>query len=147
MNKKIFLIAVFFITISLCQKSFAQWIFLTSDKESETFFMVPKVDPKNNLVFFSVSTSFNVMQELAESSDKKLKYFSKDETLILNCRKKVYSVPDNVFYSEPNRKGSIVYFSSEAPDRLRWFPLEENVVAQKLFDGLSSEQRGMCAKI
>lgn len=134
-------------TTFLCQKSFAQWSYLTSDKESETFFMAPKVDPTKSLVFFSLLTNYNAMQELDDSNNKKLKYLSKDATVILNCREKIYSVPDVAFYSDLSKKGSNVYFSSEAPDRLNWHPLDKSVIIQKLFDGLSSEQRSMCTKI
>jgi hypothetical protein len=127
--------------VAFSSVSFAQWSPLLSGDGFQILNALPRFDSSNQFVYVSTLTNYDKAQKF-ESANGSASYLSKDETVILNCKNKTYSIPDYSLYTGSNGKGNVVFFQSVKPDMIKWLPISSAVMALKLNEQMGKRCSG-----
>ncbi len=127
------------ITCTACSTKPA-WVKLIQTETSVHYFMdKPDNKPREGILYTGVFSLYRYPVTLMTKNKTEIRYRSKEETIMIDCKKKLLAAPDSEYYEDTQAKrGTEIYFYVTPPDQLEWLPIKNNPVFEALYTKVSN---------
>jgi len=127
-------ISVLVVISSVCSAK-SEWIKIIQTETSVHYYLDESDnEPHDHILYTSMISIYKHPTSLITKDKKELSYKSKNETIMIDCKKKLISAPDREYYPDIQAKrGTEIYFYVTPPDQLEWFSIEDNPVYYALY--------------
>ena len=129
------------ITATACSAK-SEWVKVIQTETSVHYYL-DKSDnePHDDILYTSMISIYRYPTPLITKDKKEISYKSKNETIMIDCKKKLIVAPDKEYYADTQaQKGTEIYFYVTPPDQLEWLLIESDPV----FDALYKKVNNAC---
>lgn len=122
------------ITATACSAK-SEWIKVIQTETSVHYYL-DKSDnvPHDDILYTSMISIYRYPTPLITKDKKEISYKSKNETIMIDCKKKLIAAPDREYYPDTQAKrGTEIYFYVTPPDQLEWISIENDPIFEALY--------------